>query len=265
MLRTKSRRCGWNDSKKKVTLPRTHDLSDLRGIFACHRFTDTTMMSRSVLQILLASSFLYQAVGQGYTTLTAEEFYNMKDDFDAIVDVRSVASFLDGHIEGAFLVPLLATPLGSPDALAGCEYCSIVVYCSTPIAARVALDKLIAAGFKGPLYDGQDISQWTAAGYPLVKNSVSQVPECTTNRAKSDECYATWLEEQNCVPDNMPCDYYSDTCCGSGMQCAGICLLGKKGAPTGNAKDEEKTKLQYSSLRRGHRTGTGGRGLLKGA
>lgn len=230
-------------------------------------FSDMTMMIRLVLQVFLASFFVHHAVSEGYTTLSPQEFFNMKEKVDVVADVRTAAEWnATGHVKGATLVENLAST-GSVDDLAGCEYCSIIVYCNSGSRSRRALDKLIAAGFKGSLYNGQGISQWSSAGYSLIKTP-SVVPECTTNPDKSEECYRTWLEDQ-CVPPGMPCDYKTDTCCGSNSVCVNVCLLGKKKVTVDNLKNDEKTKLQFGggSLRRGYRTGNGdgeGRVLLKG-
>jgi len=227
---------------------------------------NSTMMIRRVLQLYLALSFVYQAVSQGYTTLNPQEFFDLKDEVEVVVDVRTANEWNQGHIAGATLLDLAAT--ATLDDLAGCEYCSMIVYCASGNRSRSALDRMIAAGFKGKLYNGQGISQWTRAGYPLVKTP-SVVPECTTNPVKSDECESTWLEEQ-CVPMGMGCNYETDTCCGSNTICVGVCLLGKKGPVGGNVKNDETTKLNWNGggfLRRGHRTGNGnggGRVLLKG-
>ena len=52
-----------------------------------------------------------------------------------LLDVRSQSEFDAGHIEGATLVDSLGrfgtgvNEIGMPTDLAGCEYCSIAVYC----------------------------------------------------------------------------------------------------------------------------------------
>jgi len=107
-------------------------------------------------------------------------------EYDVILDVRGEDEWDIGHIEGATLALNLASfpsttiETASPSDFAGCESCTIVVYCRSGARATVALQNLIAAGFNGTLYNGQGTSQWENAGYTLV-NDDSVVPLCSSN------------------------------------------------------------------------------------
>ena len=101
--------------------------------------------------------------------LTSEEFYQGIQDgiFTAVVDVRTLSEWEDGHIENATLVENLAST-GSMDPLLGCESCTLGIYCRSGARAGQAITRLIDAGFQGTLYNGLGTSGWVAAGYPLV-------------------------------------------------------------------------------------------------
>lgn len=151
-------------------------------------------MMRGALVLLCAMMSLFQATAE-VTQLTSEEFYNMTQEgaFDAIVDVRTQGEWDAGHIEGAFLVeslasydPMDANATGTPEALAGCEFCRIGVYCSSGRRAGQAITILENNGFK-TLYNGLGVQNWLQAGYTLV-NSPSVQPPCTTDDAVSAQC-----------------------------------------------------------------------------
>jgi len=136
--------------------------------------------------------------------------------YSAIVDVRTQSEWDSGHIEGATLVENLATfgssshQGGSPLDLAGCESCSIVVYCRSGARASDAIQVLIANGFTGKLFNGQGTSQWTGAGYDLVQ-SPSVVPPCTDS---SGNCYMPSevpSEMPSTAPSEVPSEWPSST------------------------------------------------------
>ena len=122
--------------------------------------------------------------------------------FDVVVDVRTNDEWEAGHIANATLVENLASYTnetadrtgGTPSALAGCEHCNIVVYCQSGSRAAAALQVLRAAGFVGRLYNGQGVSQWTAAGFLLETTPESVTPPCTVDAAVSEQCRQAYLE-----------------------------------------------------------------------
>jgi phage shock protein E len=125
--------------------------------------------------------------------LSATDFYKrvVNGMYDVIADVRTAAEFNEGHIRNSTLVESLAdagssTEIAVPADLAGCEKCSIIVYCRSGRRADVAIQILADAGFEN-LYDGAGINQWTEAGYDLETATSSTVPPCT---AEQDQCVA---------------------------------------------------------------------------
>lgn len=153
----------------------------------------------SSLLILLFGCFVKNA--SSIESLTPDEFYNLKDLVDAVVDVRGQDEWDRGHIEGAMFVEALSSyetdyKVTTPVDLTGCEYCDIIVYCRSGARAGRALQIMEDAGFKGRLYNGEGVSQWTAANYTLVTNSPSIEAPCTKNGDVSDQCYMKWLSHQ---------------------------------------------------------------------
>jgi len=143
--------------------------------------------------------------------------------FDAVVDVRSLSEWESGHIANATLVESLAsfnsessfgdaTPnvVGSPMDLAGCEYCNIAVYCNSGSRARTALGKLRDAGFLGRLYNGQGVTQWTAAGFELVTDQESVTPPCTVDDNVSEQCRLAYLAYTDTTGGDGGLDEFGD-------------------------------------------------------
>ena len=108
--------------------------------------------------------------------------------FDVVVDVRRVDEWEAGHIDGATFMENLnlfgtANEASTPSDLAGCEDCVIAVYCRSGARAQTAAQILADNGFRTPIYNGLGVSQWVAAGFPLVTDTPSVVPACVGNPA----------------------------------------------------------------------------------
>lgn len=77
--------------------------------------------------------------------------------FDVIVDVPTQEEWDEGHVERATLVENLALfgtsnqGIGAPEQLTGCDYCNVVIYCSTGGRTAQALQVLFNPGFVGYL------------------------------------------------------------------------------------------------------------------
>jgi rhodanese-related sulfurtransferase len=147
-----------------------------------------------------------QTTSSDIVSLDAVTFQQYMDDpsakwFDAIVDVRTYNEWKSGHIANATLVESLAlyntssnaATIGTPADLAGCEYCSIAVYCNSGARAGAALQLLRNAGFVGRLYNAQGVSQWIAAGFPLETTVESVTPPCKENATVSEQCRLSYL------------------------------------------------------------------------
>ena len=154
-----------------------------------------TVTASSLTPITLNATTFYTALMDDIiidSTTTTGSSRNKKW-FDVIVDVRTQSEYTTGHINGSTLVESLASfnttdQISTPQALHGCEYCDIVVYCRSGSRAATAIQHLIDAGYQGQLYNGLGVSQWTEAGYPLRIDDVSIVPTCTTNTTVSEQC-----------------------------------------------------------------------------
>lgn len=155
---------------------------------------------RSLASFLILQNAIAQVVVE---KLTPEDFYQrvISGNYDVIVDVRRRDDEWNvGHVPNATLVDSLASytgddstsPLGKPSDLAGCEHCEIIVYCRSGARAGRAIEILREQGFKGRLWNGQGVNQWTQAGYGLVTTD-SIVPRCTVDQNVSDACYNKYL------------------------------------------------------------------------
>ena len=166
----------------------------------------------AVVTILFYVIWLGKA--QQVVELTSEQVFERRFEFGAIIDVRSESEWNStGHIEGAYLVESLAsfgTPMQvtSPADMAGCEDCSILVYCNSGARARVAIQHLVDAGFTGPLYNGLGITQWLAAGYELVATP-SRPPPC--REALGCAAALTEQDTEGSLPPSQPPSFLPTT------------------------------------------------------
>lgn len=126
--------------------------------------------------------------------LTSQTFHRgiAEGRFDVIGDVRSAEEYAFEHIANVTHLELLhlagqANEKATPEDLAGCEFCHIVLYSSDGNRAREALQILEQAGFKN-LYNGLGVNQWALAGFPLVTRSDNVIPQCTVSARASARC-----------------------------------------------------------------------------
>ena len=121
--------------------------------------------------------------------LTSQEVMDgmLTNRFDVIADVRTQGEWDAGHLPNVtFLENLnsfgISNQATDPYTLGECQYsaCHIVLYCGSGRRAEIAGNILLDAGFQGTIYNGQGVSQWVAAGFPL-DNSPSVVPACIAN------------------------------------------------------------------------------------
>ena len=118
-----------------------------------------TVTASSLTPITLNATTFYTALMDDIiidSTTTTGSSRNKKW-FDVIVDVRTQSEYTTGHINGSTLVESLASfnttdQISTPQALHGCDYCDIVVYCRSGSRAATAIQHLIDAGYQGQLY-----------------------------------------------------------------------------------------------------------------
>lgn len=128
--------------------------------------------------------------------------------FASIIDVRSAAEFQGGHIENATLIESLASfgtssQIATPNDLMGCESCDLGIYCNSGTRAGQAIVILKANGFRGRLYNGQGVVQWTNEGYPLVTGPSTPAPCATTVQGK-EMCELSYLARTQMVEGGTP-------------------------------------------------------------
>ena len=95
----------------------------------------------------------------------AIEFIEEKPDL-VIIDVRTVAEFEDGHIEGAINIPVDKLP----DRLAELSKDDeLLVYCRTGNRSGAAVNILSDAGYMRIYHMHEGISVWIQQGHPVVQ------------------------------------------------------------------------------------------------
>lgn len=114
--------------------------------------------------------------------LTTQQFRDgiQSGEYDIVVDVRSQSEWDAGHIENAYLVADMNLDMNGDriSVLENCKGCTVAVYCTSGVRARVAANKLVDQGYATPIYNGQGVSQWTGAGFSLVTTAPSISPPC---------------------------------------------------------------------------------------
>lgn len=163
-----------------------------------------------LLYAFVAAELLSTALGQAVVRLEPTEFKNLieMNVFAAVIDVRTREEFEAGHIENATLVESLNLyqtnrEISTPADLAGCEYCDLAFYCTTGGRAQTSIEKILQeTGFKGTLYNGLGVAQWTSAGFPLVASNVSKTPPCTEDESVGQQCNASLaaITEEGTIP-----------------------------------------------------------------
>lgn len=116
-------------------------------------------------------------------SISPEEVYRIitegKDHF--LLDVRTEEEYNDGHIEGAYLIPVQELENRLNEIPVGKQ---IIVYCRSGNRSRTAANILMENGF-GMVYDMGGIVGWIEKGYPVVveKEADAKFEEITVDEA----------------------------------------------------------------------------------
>jgi rhodanese-related sulfurtransferase len=108
---------------------------------------------------------------------------------DALIDVRSLGEWEEGHLGAADLVESMHVNK-DVSSLKGCEECRIVTYCHSGMRASISAKILLDNGFKN-VSNGLGIKQWEDAGYRLVSGS-SIKPSCAGTGVCSPVDFKYW-------------------------------------------------------------------------
>jgi rhodanese-related sulfurtransferase len=118
-------------------------------------------------KLLLTAIFALGAFA--FENVDAKTFAKMMEQKDVVVlDVRTPAEFMEGHIEGANLVPIQLFKylyLGGK----GIKNKKVLVYCRSGNRSVSASKALEEWGVKKVYNLQKGILEWKAAGLPLVK------------------------------------------------------------------------------------------------
>jgi len=125
----------------------------------------------AVVLVAAFATYYFMNIGSGddteYGNVSVEEAKALVDSKPGLVilDVRTVAEFNDGHIEGAIDIPVddlggLLSELSKGDEL--------LVYCRTGNRSTTAVGILEDNGYSKLYHMDGGITDWTRAGYPTV-------------------------------------------------------------------------------------------------
>ena len=145
-------------------------------------------------EIILISS------GEAYEIISSDEDI-------IILDVRTPEEFNEGHLEGAFLLPVDKLE-GRKDELPANK--TIIVYCRSGVRSNRAADLLVENGFSR-VYDMGGILDWQEEGYPVVIE-VDNEGMLEFNIITVDEAYDVFLnDERHLFIDVRSVDEYSSS------------------------------------------------------
>ena len=110
----------------------------------------------------------------GYTNITPQEFYEMINQKEVVLDVRTVEEYNSGHIADAILIPLseLESRL---DELNPSD--RILIYCLGGVRSAEAADILTDNGFTHVYNMEGGITEWQAYGFPVIPGYTNVTPE----------------------------------------------------------------------------------------
>ncbi|BCS87856.1 rhodanese-like domain-containing protein [Pseudodesulfovibrio sediminis] len=127
-----------------------------------------------VVIVLVASAFLYLNLGspqpEGFVNLTAEEAQaNLSVAHDVqIIDIRTPAEYVDGHLEGAVNIDFYSKTFVDELKKLDPEK-RYFIYCRTGNRSSNALRKMDGLGFTHVWHLKNGIVDWQRSGLPLVR------------------------------------------------------------------------------------------------
>ncbi len=122
---------------------------------------------------IVIAVYYNQIYGEGkqtqYGDISVHEARVLIGDTEALIvlDVRTSAEYDDGHIEGAFNIPVNELPDRLDELVKNSE---ILVYCRSGNRSSTAIRILNDNGFIEIYHMSDGIMAWIEAGYPIVKS-----------------------------------------------------------------------------------------------
>lgn len=162
--------------------------------------------------IFLSFLLLLQHAIANYVDLSLEEFVQGVEEgrFNVLADVRTGREYENGHIPQSTLLENLASlgnaaQVATPEDLAGCESCPIVLFDTNGVRSRVALDFLVDAGFSNLFLFEGGINAWKGQRLELETGTNSVTPPCTQDTEVSASCAGNDLPASNAtLPPSPP-------------------------------------------------------------
>ncbi len=126
---------------------------------------------RSALAFFLGVILLLACGAGGYKNIDAKEAKALLDGNRGdvfLLDVRTKQEFKEGHIDGAFLIPVDSLSVRLPELLPHKEK-EIIVYCAVGGRSSKASAFLLKKRFTKIVNVDGGIQAWQKAGYPVVR------------------------------------------------------------------------------------------------
>ena len=143
---------------------RTEGIDNMGKVFVVLLASLIVMLTMAVIFTNVALANVTDAC---YTNITAEEAKQMIDENQSVVilDVRTLAEYKSGHIDGSKLIPLLELE-ERINAIDGNS--AVIVYCRSGIKSEDACNILVNHGYEKVYKMMGGLNAWEDAGFPIV-------------------------------------------------------------------------------------------------
>ena len=147
------------------------------------------MLMMPLMFTSVASANVNEITDAAYITITVDEAKQMMDENQRIVilDVRTLAEYKSGHIDGSKLIPLLELE-ERINAIDGNS--AVIVYCRSGVKSEKDSKILLDHGFDKVYNIRGGLNAWQDAGFPVVSNSATN-HICPTNDSLSSKIDGT--------------------------------------------------------------------------
>ena len=149
---------------------RTGGIDNMRKVFVLVLVSLIVMLT---MPLIFTNVALANATDAGYINITADAAKQMIDENQSIVilDVRTLAEYKSGHIDGSKLIPLLELE-ERINAIDGNS--AVIVYCRRGVKSEKASKILLDHGFDKVYKMKGGLNAWQDARFPVVYPSLSE-------------------------------------------------------------------------------------------
>jgi rhodanese-related sulfurtransferase len=148
---------------------RTGGIDNMRKVFVLVLVSLIVLLT---MPLIFTNVALANATDAGYINITADAAKQMIDENQSIVilDVRTLAEYKSGHIDGSKLMPLLELE-ERINAIDGNS--AVIVYCGSGVKSEKASKILLDHGFDKVYNMKGGLNAWQDVGFPVVSGSTA--------------------------------------------------------------------------------------------